>query len=102
MPQPPDIRVVDAPAESEIAIVQAFVRADAQSAASARSLTVLGLGMTPALVSLEARGLLCRASADGWYLSVDRYTARRFRRRVMVIGATVVIVLLASLLARAL
>ena len=102
MPQPPDIRVVDAPAGSEIAVVQAFVRADAQSAASARSLAVLGLEMTPALVSLEARGLLCRASADGWYLSVDRYTARQFRRRVMVIGAMLVMLLLAWLLARAL
>jgi hypothetical protein len=98
-----DIRSVVAPPGSELAIAQAFVLADARSPASARSLAALGLELTPALERLEARGLLYRAPAGGWYLDVPRYTARQCRRHAVEVGAiAAAILLLTWLLALAL
>ena len=103
MPELRDIRTVVAPRGSEVAIVQAFVLADARSPASARSLAALGLEVTPALEGLEARRLLYRAPAGDWYLDVPQYTARQRRRHVSAIGTmAAATLLLVWLLARAL
>ena len=84
----PDIRDVETPPGSEIAVMQAFVRANAHSATSACSLETLGLAATPILKGLRARGFLYRASGDRWYLDMPRYLARRFQRRVLMVGAS--------------
>lgn len=103
MREPRDIRTVIAPPGSETAIAQAFVLANARSPASARSLATLGLEETPALKGLEARGLLYRTPAGGWYLDVPRYIARQRRRHTLEVGAIAAAILLVVwLLARAL
>jgi len=102
MPQSRNIRDVEVPPGSEIAIVQAFARANALNAASACPLATLGLTITPTYEDLVARGFLYRAPADGWYLDLPRYLARRFRRRVQMIAvAAFAALLLAWFLARA-
>jgi hypothetical protein len=102
MSQSPDVRSIEAPPGSEIAIVQAFVRAKAQSETSARSLEALGLELTPAIEELRARGFLYRAIGETWYLDMPRYLARRFRRRVLIFGTGALLLLLTWILVRAL
>ena len=103
MSQPPDIRSIDVRPGSEIAIVQAFARANAHSPGSACSLATLCLRLTPTLEALETRGFLYRTSSDRWYLDIRRYTVRQFRRRLVAFGATVaVIVVFAWFISRAL
>jgi len=103
MPTPPDIRAIEAPPGSEIAILQAFVRANAHSAASACGLDALGVEVTPVFERLHARRFLYRTSDERWYLDMPRYLAHRFHRRVLMSGASVVAIgLLTWFLIRAL
>lgn len=103
MREPRDIRTVSAPPGSETAIAQAFVLANARSPESARSIATLRLEETPALEGLEARGLLYRTPAGGWYLDMPRYVALQRRRHAVQVGAIgAAILLVVWLLARAL
>jgi hypothetical protein len=89
-----DIRTMHAVPGSEVAVVQAFVRAQARTAASARPLADLGLTVTPTVAGLAQRGLLYRTPGDRWYLDVARYTARQRRRHLVQLGVTAAVVAL--------